>query len=190
MRMTPGAERSAAELVATLDEQQLTELFRRYGEEPQARRVARAIARRRQTEPITDTATLADVIARAIPRRGTLHPATRIFQALRIAVNEEIGHLEAFLAHALDWLAAGARLVVVAYHSLEDRAVKQAMQSWTGRCTCPPRAPRCTCGARPRVTILTRKVVTPTADEVLANRRARSARLRAVEVLDGVEPRP
>jgi 16S rRNA (cytosine1402-N4)-methyltransferase len=183
MRMTPTGEQSAAGIVATASERELTELFRRYGEEPAARRIARAIVQHRDTEPITDTATLADIVARAVPRRGTLHPATRIFQALRIAVNEEITHLERFLAHALDWLAPAGRLVVIAYHSLEDRAVKQAMRSWTGRCTCPPEAPQCTCEARARVTLLTRKVVTPSADEVLENRRARSARLRAAEVL-------
>ena len=183
MRMTPGAEQSAAAIVASASERELTELFRRYGEEPAARRIARAIVRERERAPITDTAALADVVTRAVPRRGTLHPATRIFQALRIAVNEEITHLERFLAHALEWLAPAGRLVVIAYHSLEDRAVKQAMRSWTGRCTCPPEQPRCTCGARARVSVLTRKVVTPSADEVLDNRRARSARLRAVEVL-------
>jgi 16S rRNA (cytosine1402-N4)-methyltransferase len=102
---------------------------------------------------------------------------------LRIAVNRELEHLELFLAHVLDWLLPGGRLVVIAYHSLEDRMVKQAMRSWTARCTCPPALPRCVCGARARARIVTGKVVTPTRREIAENRRARSARLRAAEAL-------
>ena len=184
MRMTPGTGPSAADLLATLDERELAEIFWHYGEEPRARRVARAIVAERERTPIDTTSALADLVARLVPRRGGVHPATRIFQALRIAVNEELEHLDRFLARALEWLAPRARLVVIAYHSLEDRRVKRAFQGWARGCTCPPALPRCTCGARPRVAILTRRVVTPAASEVQQNRRARSARMRAVEVLE------
>jgi 16S rRNA (cytosine1402-N4)-methyltransferase len=189
MRMTPGTGASAADLIAELDEQQLAEIFRRYGEEPAARRIAKVIVGERARQPITDAAALADLVARTRGRRGGTHPATRVFQALRIAVNAELDHLDRFLAHALEWLGPAGRLVIIAYHSLEDRRVKRAFQSWAGACTCPPRVPRCMCGARARVRVLTRKVVTPSAREVDDNRRARSARLRAAEMLDVREPR-
>jgi len=184
MRMTPGEGPSAADLVATLDERALADLLWRYGEEPASRRIARAIVTTRARAPITDTAALADLVARVVPRRGSLHPATRVFQALRIVVNGELDHLDAFLARVLEWLRPRARLVVIAYHSLEDRRVKRAFQAWAASCRCPPALPRCGCGARARVRILTRKVVTPSPAEIRANRRARSARLRAVEMLE------
>ena len=116
-------------------------------------------------------------------RHGGTHPATRVFQALRIAVNRELEHLELFLEKVLEWLRPAGRLVIIAYHSLEDRMVKRAMRSWLAHCTCPPTLPRCVCGAKARVRILTKKTVTPTEAEVAANRRARSAHLRAVELL-------
>jgi 16S rRNA (cytosine1402-N4)-methyltransferase len=184
MRMSPGDGPSATELVATLDERRLAEIFWRYGEEPAARRIARAIVAARAHERITDTTALADVVARVLHRHGARHPATRVFQALRIVVNDELEHLQRFLARALDWLRPRARLVIIAYHSLEDRQVKRAFQVWAATCTCPPALPRCACGARACVRILTRKVVTPRPAEVRANRRARSARLRAIEVLE------
>ncbi|MBI3768199.1 MAG: 16S rRNA (cytosine(1402)-N(4))-methyltransferase RsmH [Deltaproteobacteria bacterium] len=184
MRMTPGEGPSAADVLATSDERALTELLWRYGEEPSARRIARAIVAERVRRPITDTVALADLVARVAPRRGSLHPATRVFQALRIVVNGELDHLDAFLGEALEWLRPGARLVIIAYHSLEDRRVKRAFQEWASSCRCPPALPRCGCGARARVRLLTRKVVTPSTEEVAENRRARSARLRAVEVLE------
>ena len=184
MRMTQGEGPSAADLLATLDERRLAEVLWSWGEEPAARRIARAIVAERERRPITDTTALADLVARVAPRRGSLHPATRVFQALRIAVNRELDHLDALLAHALGWLRPGARLVIIAYHSLEDRRVKRAFRDWATACRCPPALPRCICGARARVRLLTRKVVTPSAAEVQANRRARSARLRAVEVME------
>jgi 16S rRNA (cytosine1402-N4)-methyltransferase len=183
MRMTPTEGPSAADLVATLGERELADLFWRYGEESASRKIARAIVHDRATTPFTTTTALADLVARIVRKHGATHPATRVFQALRIAVNRELDHLETFLAHVLEWLLPAGRLVVIAYHSLEDRMVKQAMRSWIEQCTCPPTLPRCVCGARARVKILTRKVVTPTPEEVRENRRARSARLRAVEVL-------
>jgi 16S rRNA (cytosine1402-N4)-methyltransferase len=183
MRMTAGEGPSAADLIATLDERDLATIFWRYGEESASRRIARAIVGERARRPITTTTELAELIERVVPRRGATHPATRVFQALRIAVNRELEHLEDFLAHVLGWLAPGGRLVVIAYHSLEDRMVKQAMKSWVARCTCPPGLPRCVCGAHARARILTNKVVTPTKREIAENRRARSARLRAAESL-------
>jgi 16S rRNA (cytosine1402-N4)-methyltransferase len=183
MRMDAGVGPSAAELVATLDERALADLFWKYGEESAARRIARAIVADRVAAPFTTTTALADLVARVVRKHGGTHPATRVFQALRIAVNRELEHLEIFLAHALEWLLPAGRLVVIAYHSLEDRMVKQAMRSWTERCTCPPTFPRCVCGAQARVRIVTKKPVTPSREEVAANRRARSAHLRACEVL-------
>ena len=165
MRMTPDASRSAADVVATADERELADIFRRYGEEPAARRIARAIVREREIAPITDTAALADLVARSVPRRGTLHPATRVFQALRIAVNDELGHLERFLAQVLDWLAPAGRLVVIAYHSLEDRLVKRAFQD------------------RDRWETLSKKPLVATEEESAGNPRARSAKLRAARRL-------
>jgi len=183
MRMQAGVGLSAADLVATLGERELADIFWRYGEESASRRIARAIVTDRATTPFTTTTELAGLVERIVHRRGGTHPATRVFQALRIAVNRELEHLEYFLAHVLEWLVPTGRLVIIAYHSLEDRMVKQAMRSWVERCTCPPALPRCVCRARARVKILTSKVVVPTRNEVDDNRRARSARLRAVEVL-------
>jgi 16S rRNA (cytosine1402-N4)-methyltransferase len=183
MRMHAGEGPSAADLVATLDERALADIFWRYGEEPASRRIARAIVADRTAEPFTTTTALADLIERIVRRRGGTHPATRVFQALRIAVNRELEHLGTFLARVLEWLLPAGRLVIIAYHSLEDRMVKQAMRSWMARCTCPPALPRCVCGAAARVRILTKKAVAPSREEIATNRRARSAHLRAVEML-------
>ena len=183
MRMHAGAGPSAADLLATLDERELADIFWRYGEEKASRRIARAIVTDRATTPFTTTSALADLVARIVRRHGGTHPATRVFQALRIAVNRELEHLEIFLDRVLDWLVPAGRLVVIAYHSLEDRMVKQAMRSWVASCTCPPALPRCVCGAQARVRILTKKAVTPSPAEIAANRRARSAHLRAVELV-------
>jgi 16S rRNA (cytosine1402-N4)-methyltransferase len=183
MRMDASEGPSAADLVATLDERALADIFWRYGEESAARKIARAIVTDRARAPFTTTRALADLVERVVRRRGGTHPATRVFQALRIAVNRELEHLETFLARVLGWLLPAGRLVVIAYHSLEDRMVKQAMRSWAPRCSCPPELPRCVCGARARVKILTKKAVTPSREEIAANRRARSAHLRAVEML-------
>ena len=183
MRMQAGVGPSAADLVATLGERELADIFWRYGEESASRRIARAIVTDRANTPFTTTIELAGLVERIVHRRGGTHPATRVFQTPRIAVNRELEHLEYFLAHVLEWLVPTGRLVIIAYHSLEDRMVKQAMRSWVERCTCPPALPRCVCRARARVKILTSKVVVPTRNEVDDNRRARSARLRAVEVL-------
>ena len=175
----------AADLVATLDAAELTALFRRYGEEPFAGRIARAIVETRRAAPIRTADELAALIARVTPSRAPgrrrVHPATRVFQALRIAVNEELDALPAGLASALDLLRPGGRLVVLSYHSLEDRIVKRFLQAERRGCTCPPEVPVCICGRQPRLRLLSPKGLVPSEAEVTANPRARSARLRAAE---------
>jgi 16S rRNA (cytosine1402-N4)-methyltransferase len=175
----------AAELLATLDAGELTALFRRYGEEPFAGRIARAIVESRRTAPIRTADELAALITRVAPGRAPgrrrVHPATRTFQALRIAVNEELDALQTGLAAAVDLLRPGGRLVVLSYHSLEDRIVKRFLQAERRGCTCPPELPVCVCGREPRLRLLAPKGVVPTPAEITANPRARSARLRAAE---------
>jgi 16S rRNA (cytosine1402-N4)-methyltransferase len=177
----------ASELLATLDAQELAALFRRYGEEPFAPRIARAIVADRRTTPIETAEELAALVERvaprAVPGRRRIHPATRVFQALRIAVNEELDALEAGLAAAVDLLNPGGRLVVLSYHSLEDRIVKRFFQAERRGCVCPPEVPVCVCGRNPRLRLVTRRSVTPTDAEITTNPRARSARLRAAERL-------
>jgi 16S rRNA (cytosine1402-N4)-methyltransferase len=177
----------AAELLATLDTNELTALFRRFGEEPKAGRIARAIVDARRTAPVTTAEELAALIERVSPpnprQPRRTHPATRVFQALRIAVNEELDALQTGLAAAVDLLRPGGRLVVLSYHSLEDRIVKRFLQAERRGCTCPPEAPVCVCGKQPRLRLVTRPSLTPTAEELTANPRARSARLRAAERL-------
>ena len=177
----------AAELLATLDAAELTALFRRYGEEPKAGRIARAIVDARREAPIETAEELAALVERIVPpnprQPRRTHPATRVFQALRIAVNEELEALETGLAAAVDLLRPGGRLVVLSYHSLEDRIVKRFLAAERRGCVCPPELPVCVCGRNPRLRLLTRKSITPTPEEVAANPRSRSARLRAAERL-------
>jgi 16S rRNA (cytosine1402-N4)-methyltransferase len=182
MRMDPSAEVSAKELVNDADERELEQIFRRYGEERYARQIARAIVRRRAEGPYERTGELVDTIKQAIPtpaRFGDGHPAKRVFQALRIAVNDELGALEAALPAALAVLRPGGRLAVISFHSLEDRMVKTFMRDRAKGCVCPPEFPVCTCGREPELRLLTRKPVRPSAREVAENPRAASARLRA-----------
>jgi 16S rRNA (cytosine1402-N4)-methyltransferase len=182
MRMDPSAEVSAKELVNEADERELEQIFRRYGEERYARQIARAIVRRRAEQPYERTGELVDTIKQAIPtpaRFGDGHPAKRVFQALRIAVNDELGALEAALPAALAVLRPGGRLAVISFHSLEDRMVKTFMRDRAKGCVCPPEFPICTCGREPELRLLTRKPVRPSAREVAENPRAASARLRA-----------
>ena len=185
MRFDPERGVPAAELLASLDADELTALFRRYGEEPFAGRIARAIVAARSASPIVTAEELAAVVERSTPgtprRRRRIHPATRVFQALRIAVNDELGALEAGLAAAVDVLRPGGRLVVLSYHSLEDRIVKRFIAAERRGCTCPPEAPVCVCGHRPRLRLVTRPSLTPSPTEIAVNPRARSARLRAAE---------
>jgi 16S rRNA (cytosine1402-N4)-methyltransferase len=177
----------AAELLASLDAIELTALLRRFGEEPRAPRIARAIIAARQTAPITTAEELAELIVRVapagLPGRRRIHPATRVFQALRIAVNSELDALDEALVAAVDLLRPGGRLVVLSYHSLEDRIVKRFFQAERRGCVCPPTVPVCVCGRSPRLRLVTRPSLTPTAAEIAHNPRARSARLRAAERL-------
>ena len=182
MRMDPSSEPSARDIVNTWGEQELVTIFRRYGEERYARQIARAIVRLRGQQPLERTGELVDTIKGAIPtpaRFGEGHPAKRVFQALRIAVNDELHALETALPAALAMLRPGGRLAVISFHSLEDRIVKRFFGEKAKGCTCPPELPVCVCGKQPELRILTRKPVRPTDREVDVNPRAGSARLRA-----------
>jgi 16S rRNA (cytosine1402-N4)-methyltransferase len=185
MRFDPTRGVPASELVNQLPTSELANLIWRYGEEPRSRRIAAAIERERERAPLDSTGRLAAVVERAVGgRRGSdTHPATRTFQALRIAVNDELAVLGRALADALDVLAPGGRLVVISFHSLEDRIVKQFIQRESATCICPPEQPVCTCNHKPRLRPLSR-AVKPGADEVERNPRSRSAVLRAAERLD------
>lgn len=184
MRMDAESDsQTAAELLAELDEEEIANIIYKYGEERASRKIARWIVEKRKAgEPITSTSELARLVERAVPRKGRdqIHPATRTFQALRIAVNNELGVLEGFLKDAVDALDKGGRFAVISFHSLEDRIVKHAFQIASGKCQCPPRMPVCMCGAEKKVEILTRKPVTAGEEEKDLNPRARSAKLRAV----------
>jgi 16S rRNA (cytosine1402-N4)-methyltransferase len=182
MRMDPTAERSARALVNEEDERELADIFRRYGEERYARPIARAIVRRRREQPFERTSELVETIRGAIPapaRFGEGHPAKRVFQALRIAVNDELGELEEALPAAFEMLRPGGRLAVISFHSLEDRIVKQFLREGERGCICPPDFPVCACGREPVLRAIQRKPIKPTPDEVAQNPRAASARLRA-----------
>jgi 16S rRNA (cytosine1402-N4)-methyltransferase len=182
MRMDPNAELSARELVNEASEKELTTIFRRYGEERYAKQVARAIARRRKEQPFERTGELVETIRAAMPapvRFGDGHPAKRVFQALRIAVNDELGALEAALPAALEMLRPGGRLAVISFHSLEDRIVKQFLRDGERGCTCPPDFPVCVCGSKPLLRAIERRAVRPDERAIAANPRASSARLRA-----------
>jgi 16S rRNA (cytosine1402-N4)-methyltransferase len=183
MRMGPQAEQSADEIVNEWPQEKLADLIYRYGEEPHSRRIARAIIAAR---PVKTTGNLADIVAKAVNFRGghkRLHPATRTFQALRIAVNDELGALEFALPQAAGLLAPGGRLAVIAFHSLEDRIVKQFIQREARDCLCPPDLPVCRCGHQATLRIVTRKPIQPDEGEIADNPRSRSAKLRIAEKL-------
>ncbi|HEY6100025.1 MAG TPA: 16S rRNA (cytosine(1402)-N(4))-methyltransferase RsmH [Anaeromyxobacter sp.] len=185
MRMAEEGE-TLADLLRRIDERELARILREYGEEPFARPVARAVKRAVEREGAVDTARLAEVVSQAIPRKAwprKIHPATRTFQALRIAVNDELGALAAWLDGLPTLLAPGGRAAVISFHSLEDRRVKERFRALTQACTCPPDLPVCACGAKASFAPVTRKAVTASDAEVVANPRARSAKLRAVEKL-------
>ena len=182
MRMDPAADVSARDIINESDERELATIFRRYGEERFARQIARAIVRRRSERPIERTAELVETIKAAIPaprRFGDGHPAKRVFQALRIAVNDELAALEQALPAALSMLRPGGRLAVISFHSLEDRIVKRFLAAQARGCTCPPELPVCVCGKEPAIRLLARKAVRPSPQETAENPRAASARLRA-----------
>jgi 16S rRNA (cytosine1402-N4)-methyltransferase len=175
MRFNPHWGKSASELVNGLSIPELADILHRYGEERRALRIAQAIVAAR---PIHTTLQLADVVARAVGRRGRIHPATRTFQALRIAVNDELSALSQALPQAVELLASQGRLVVISYHSLEDRLVKQFYRQESQDCICPPEVPVCRCHHRATLEIVTKKTITPSELELKANPRCRSARLR------------
>ncbi len=180
MRMGPDAELTAAEIVNRWPEQELARILYTYGEERRARQVARAICAHR---PLHTTGELAALVAKVVGHSGKIHPATRTFQALRIAVNGELEALEQALPQAVGLLAEGGRLVVIAFHSLEDRIVKQFMAREAQDCICPPGLPQCVCGHVATLRRLTKKPIVPDADEIQRNPRSRSARLRAAQRL-------
>ena len=180
MRMNPNGP-SAADIVATASAEELTRIFRENGEEWMASKISRVIVSERARVPITSTRQLARIVAGAKGTREKIDPATKVFQALRIEVNQELVALSRFLAAAVTRLNAGGLLAVVAYHSLEDRIVKEAFRRDAGVCLCPPKLPLCVCGARRVLKVLTRRPIVASAAEVRANPRSRSARLRVAE---------
>ncbi len=184
MRMDPSAEETAADIVNDAPERELQQIFRGYGEERYARQIARAIVRRRRSEPFARTSELVDVIKSAIPtpaRFGEGHPAKRVFQALRIAVNDELGQLEEALPAAVRLLRPRGRIAVISFHSLEDRIVKRFFRAEARGCVCPPDFPVCACGRDPVLRVLTTRAIRPDAREIALNPRSASARLRVAE---------
>jgi 16S rRNA (cytosine1402-N4)-methyltransferase len=178
---------TAAEMVNTTDEDELMKIFWRYGEERRSRAVARAIVRQRQIKPLATTRELSALIERVMPRRWNqkIHPATRVFQALRIAVNDELGQLERFIEPAARSLRPGGRMAIICFHSLEDRMVKHGFARLQGKCTCPPGFPECRCDPEHVVSVLTRSPIRPTDEEIERNPRSRSSRMRVVERGEG-----
>jgi 16S rRNA (cytosine1402-N4)-methyltransferase len=192
MRMDPTSGASAAQLVSTLDAVELERILREFGEERYARRIATGIVAARDDAPIERTGRLVDIIMSSLPAKARFapggHPARRTFQALRIAVNDELGMLDDGLDAALDLLKPDGRLVVMSFHSLEDRIVKRRIERWQGRCACPPGLPICACGAVSVAASLTRGARRPTEAEVAVNPRAASTRLRGARRIE--PPRP
>lgn len=186
MRMDQSCGRTAADLCNTLTQEELTRIIRDYGEERWAARIAAFILQAREKKPVETTGELVSIIKAAIPkgaRRDGPHPARRTFQALRIAVNDELGPLSQALEELVSLLAPGGRLAVITFHSLEDRIVKQTFKRLQNPCTCPPKAPVCTCGKLPVAQVVTRKPILPSPAEVEQNPRSRSAKLRVVQKL-------
>lgn len=187
MRMNTDADVDAAHIVNTMAEKELADLIYKFGEERFSRQIARRIVARRAEKRIDSSRDFANIVSGAIPRKVSakqkIHPATRTFQALRIAVNRELERLETFMDSFPEWLKPGGRLCVLSFHSLEDRIVKKKFKELSRGCTCPSDFPICVCHTEPTVKVLTRKVVKPSAEEVEANPMARSTRLRACEKL-------
>jgi 16S rRNA (cytosine1402-N4)-methyltransferase len=183
MRMDVSTQQTASQIVNRCSEDRLAEIIREYGQERRWRRIAGAIIRERQKEPITGTARLAGIIRSVVPPKQAVKSLARVFQAIRIVVNDELEELRRGLDTAVRFLTSGGRLVVICYQSLEDRIVKEAFQYYSGVCRCPKDLPQCVCGAHPVIEVLTRKAVRPSARERTGNPRARSARLRAARKL-------
>jgi 16S rRNA (cytosine1402-N4)-methyltransferase len=187
MRMDPEDDVSAADVVNTWEERRLSTLLRDYGEERYARQIARAIVRARANEELTTTTELVDVVKAAVPapaRFAAGHPAKRTFQAIRIAVNDELGQIDAALPAAWGLLREGGRFAGISFHSLEDRRVKRFLAARARGCICPPDLPVCACGREPEGELITRRGVVPTAEELDSNPRARSARMRVARKLE------
>jgi 16S rRNA (cytosine1402-N4)-methyltransferase len=184
MRMDVTSDTKAEELVSTLEEKNLKKIFKEYGEERRAAQIARHILRQRQRKPIRSSKELAQIVCQAVPGSGhhhRIHPATRVFQALRIAVNRELENLDTFMTLVADLLNANGRLCILAFHSLEDRIVKHRIRSLGKSCVCPPDFPKCICSQKSVLRSLTRKAVRPSDKEIADNPMARSAKLRAAE---------
>jgi len=189
MRMSADEDTpNARDIINTYGESELADLIWKYGEERYSRRIAGAIVKRRSKSPIETTGELADIVIHAIPGksrwRQDIHPATRTFQAIRIEVNRELEAVEKGIPAAIEVLNVGARVCAISFHSLEDRIVKQTFRRYAGHCECPPKLPECVCGAKKMVRIVTRKPVTPSAEEITENPRGRSSKLRCAERLD------
>jgi len=187
MRMDITSGSKAADIVNKMEEEGLRKIFQTYGEERRARQIARKIVAVRKQQPIRSSKRLADIVCSAVPPKASfsqkIHPATRVFMALRIAVNRELEMLESFLDKAVDCLNPKGRLCVLSFHSLEDRMVKHRMKNWEKVCVCPPNFPKCVCSQQQRVHVLSKKVIRPSTDEIAMNPMARSTRLRVVEKL-------
>ncbi|VAX18076.1 16S rRNA (cytosine(1402)-N(4))-methyltransferase [hydrothermal vent metagenome] len=185
MRMDLSQKLTAWDLVNKSTQSDLAAIFKKFGEERRAKRIANAIVRERSVKPIDDTLALARIVEKVSPRKSgkSVHPATKVFQALRIAVNDELGQLEEALDKAVGRLAEGGRIAVISFHSLEDRIVKQSFVDMTSRCICPKELPACVCGWPGKVRLVTKKPVTPGKDEIKRNPRSRSAKLRVAERL-------
>jgi 16S rRNA (cytosine1402-N4)-methyltransferase len=184
MRMDKGQKTTAGDLVNTLPQDRLERIISEYGEEKWSSSIARSIVRRRKQAPIETTTELAEVVTKAIPPRSRprrIHPATRTFQALRIAVNDELSHLEHGLPDAIDALAPQGRVAVISFHSLEDRIVKKTFRHYSRACICPTDIPQCSCGHTQKLRVLTKKPIIPEPEEIDGNPRSRSARLRGAE---------
>ena len=184
MRMDPSAPLEAFTVVNEYSQERLAQVIREYGEEKWAKRIAEFIVEKRKVGPINTTAELVRTIKEAVPagaRKGNIHPARRTFQALRIEVNDELGSLRRALAQCPKWLEVGGRIVVIAYHSLEDRIIKQSFRALASGCVCPPGLPVCACGNSPQLRVITARPITPGAAEVASNPRARSAKMRVAE---------
>lgn len=186
MRLNASEGKSASDIVNTMREEELANLIFNYSEERYSRRIARAIVENRQLAPITNSKVLAQIIYDCVPagyRHGGIHPATKTFQALRIAVNAELNRLPEALNSAFNVLQVGGKMGVITFHSLEDRIVKNTFRNWAKVCSCPPEQPICTCGGSPKVELLTRKPIGPTEEEVKENSPSRSAKLRVIRKL-------
>jgi len=178
MRFDPGQQLTADTIVNTYQEKEIARILREYGEERKSGAIARSIVANR---PLSSTLQLAAVVSKAIGRRGKIHPATRTFQALRIAVNQELERLKAALRQAINIIEAGGRLAVISFHSLEDRLVKEFFRMESQDCLCPANTPVCVCGHRATIKLITKKVIKPSPEEIAGNPRSRSARMRVAE---------